>query len=293
MLKDQDKSNQELRLDPSQSVETAFTEIFTFLYGEIKKQVRYFIEDPSNPRFAHQARVKSREFRSCLSFVKPALSKKEAKEINQTLKSVANQFGDLRTLDVIIEDWEKNRTKYPQDLNKHTKLKKLLQEKRKKEEERIYKNITNGDVFDNLDYIGTWIQETTWQDDGETNVLEFSAPRLKEWYNHLIQGMKDSPMNSLKEIHPLRIENKKVRYVRYYLDPILEEDFMASLVQLKQWQDYMGAYCDAKVHVPILKEISDKYSNDELSYECGIFSGLMIGSAEKGIDWIKLQLSVE
>ena len=62
---------------------------------------------------------------------------------------------------------------------------------------------------------------------------------------------------------------------------------MVSLSQLKKWQDDMGVYCDAKVNIPILQELTNKNPDMELSYECGIITGYMLYNVKVSVNEIK------
>lgn len=284
------KNTEEQRLKISQSLQVAFTEIFTFLYYEIAKQIKLFLENPQNPSYTHQTRVKTREFRSCLLFVRPVLDKDEYKTINKKLKSIARLFADLRTIDVLISDWKKLRERNPDELRELSSLFNILKDKREVEQIKVFQKISDGFATDKLNDVGDWLEEAYWTRDAKKNVMDFSTPRLKKWYTCLVDDINESPLATLEEVHPLRVKIKEVRYVRYYLAPIIDEDFMVCLEQFKEWQDDMGAYCDAKVHISLLKGLNEEYSDNSLAFECGVLSGYMLENAARGIKRLEKQV---
>ena len=279
--------NQELQIDHNQSVQDAFMETSIFIYYKIKKQIGLFMKNPQNPIFTHQARVQTREFRSCLSFVRPALKRQEYKTVNSNLRDIAHEFGNLRTIDVIKRDWERLCKQNLDIFSDYSRLANILQDNREQEQARVYKKLSEGFAEDKLSKICDFIHNDNWKRDGKVKVLDFSVPRLKQWYNNLIHGMSESSMDSLEEVHELRVTNKKVRYVKFYLEEILEEDFMVSLDQFKEWQDDMGAYCDAGFHIPLLQELYKRDCDNSLAYECGVLSGYMLSNGQVSIKRLK------
>ena len=123
---------------------------------------------------------------------------------------------------MIIQDWEKIRELNPEILKTHTKLLNVFNNERQQEEARVQNYISGDNVESILKDVWTSIHNASWAEDSKQNALDFSTPRLKKWYNPLYKGLKKSNLDTLEEIHSLRIINKKVRYVREFLDPIIE-----------------------------------------------------------------------
>ncbi|MHC1719798.1 MAG: CHAD domain-containing protein [Clostridiaceae bacterium] len=226
------------------------------LYHGLKEMTtahKEFMENPDEPESAHKFRVKVRQFRSVLSFLKPEIRTKEYEYFQGKLRELAQKFAYLRELDVMMSGIQEQ---YPALLE-------LLKKQREEEKKKVCSELAEGTSARLQFELLTWIKDkpvknskTSWKP-----FARFADRRIKEWLSGFEKRLDSIDFSDAKELHLLRIQGKKLRYLIALLEPVLKEKYKTRLPEFKEMQDKLGRVCDNQREIPILAELKAKLAD--------------------------------
>lgn len=222
---------------------------------EMASAQREFMENPDDPESAHKFRVKIRQFRSVLSFLKPATKTKEYEYFQGMLRELAQKFGYLRELDVMMSGMEE---KYPA-------LMEVLKKEREEEKKKVYSDIGGGTSAPLYFELLAWIKGNPVKNSqiAKNSFSWYANRRLKKWLSGFEEELDSVDFTDAKELHMLRIKGKKLRYLLALLEPVLKEKYRGRLPEFKEIQDKLGRICDIQREIPLLNGLKARISGDE------------------------------
>lgn len=230
---------------------TVFRNVLLAQINTIQERLVLFEADPSDPGTAHQFRVSIRVARSLLSFASPLFSEGAYHVFRDWLKVIGGQFGCLRELDVLLEQW----TGFVADAVGRTSLSKYIMRKRRVEEREMIHYLDSISISNELDMFQTWLENQP--QNSKENFETFSDRRFANWNRRALKELRTLDYREWSEVHALRIRYKKIRYVQRAF-PRFDRQFTLSGERLKEMQDDLGLICDTYVNTNILRAmISD------------------------------------
>lgn len=221
---------------PAESSELFFAEA---VESVLRAQLAYF-EAPASVEAMHALRVALRKLRTGLSFAGPLYPATEVDARKGVLQRWSRTLAAVRELDVLQEEWLLAVPHCGIDREKSL-LQALLQEKRNKASLAVTNQIAKGKLTADLLAFWSWSAGA-----GGAAAEEWQAycrRRLRRWLNRLQARLRDSAAENLAELHKLRIQGKKVRYMVELLAH--NRGGRALAVELKQLQECLGDIQDA------------------------------------------------
>ncbi len=247
---------------------------------EITLAERAFVKDQTDIENVHQIRVKLRQIRSLLSFMKPLLNQEEYWKYKAVLQGVSQRFSRLRQLDVLYEGWSEIIENSRGMIDKNSALSTAVSIERKQESLSIKEYISEGLMADELREAFTWIRALTLNME---EYVSFADNRAASWSKKAKKMSGKIDFNSIKELHSLRVRYKKLRYVTDSLKSDKKN-------KLKKIQDALGSVCDSYLNISLLEEIKEKYQLPGLQYEMGLLTGYQLWEKEKSMKYLKTVL---
>ena len=267
------------------SIAEGYQKILKLLLLETYQSQREFLVNPTDPETIHQLRVKIREFRSMLSFLKPVLNQVEYLEIQKQLRAAAQIFSRIRELDVLMGEWGKLQQRYPEIESVSRALKNTFIQERESELEKIYPAVVNGEVSTVLINIQNRVNRIFVVKNQSINV--FTERRYEALRKAAKRKRKKTDLSQYKSIHATRIQTKKLRYISGVLEPYFSCVPKREDTKWKALQENLGQICDIHRNIEVINEICSKYNNISLHYECGILLGQQVSLIDQKINKFK------
>lgn len=217
-----------------------------------------YLSTPNDVECIHHIRVKIRQLRCTLSFMKPLLKNKDYLILQKKLKDIALRFSYTRELDVINKEWDSIKKENQGALNA------VLKSERKKENLNVFNYISDGNMNIELLEISNLIEAINTD---EFHMSAFADKRLKSWYKKADKLCRSIDFDNIKAIHNLRVHIKKLRYLKDSLKITCKK---YEGWNLEEMQESLGIICDAFQNISLLQSFNDKHGSAELSYETGI-----------------------
>ena len=256
-------------LQPEMSARVAIKVIFKFLLDIIKKNEQGIIAD-IDTEFLHDFRVAIRRTRSALSQIKGVLPKNFRDQFKGDFALLQKSSNHLRDLDVYLL----NKTKYQQMLPEHlrTGLEPLfnqLQRERKAEHKNLVK-VIRADSFAKL--IESWdsflnsLEDYPETKNSNEPVINLAQKFIRKAYNNVIKlGSQINDDSPDADLHRLRIECKKLRYLLEFFSSLFPQQEITRLIkQLKKLQDNLGDFNDLSVQQKSLKKYLESISPENI-----------------------------
>lgn len=241
-----------LKLNPKQNIMEASQKIFKYLINIMKQNEQGIINDVDT-EFLHDFRVATRRTRSAMSQIKGIFPKYELEDFKNNFAFLAKLSNRLRDLDVYLLNKEKYKALIPpqlsegleamfsnlqlerkRELNKfiHALQSESCQNIMKKWEIFLNRNLKSNDT-DNLKNASVPVKEAA---------KRFIAQKYK--YIRKI-GKSINNESADKNLHALRIECKKLRYLLEFFSSLFPQDKINTLIKnLKKLQDNLGDFND-------------------------------------------------
>ncbi len=220
----------------------------------------------------HDMRVATRRMRTAFDIFAPAFEPKIMKQYLKGLRAIGKALGEVRDLDVILGNAQEYQRKMKED--KQPGLEPLLikwMQVIDKKRSRMIKHLQS-DVYQNFKYIFNLFLQAPEQ---LRSIVEISVmnSHLRDIVPVLVYGRYAAvrayesilPTASVKQLHALRIEFKKFRYVLEYFREILGENAGPAISEIKQSQDHLGELHDTDVACHLVSDFLVGWEKEQLS----------------------------
>lgn len=230
------------RDDVSQQVSEALWEAAVV----VKVRKKDLLKWPDDVEMLHQYRISIRVSRSLVKFLAPYLRKAQARELKARLKELQDPTSRLRELDVLVPLLADTPD---------------IQEACRAEQARVRKEFIAGmklpETADSLAFVQGALKNPDWK--GIVRRRGISQAELALRVDELRQGCEDTldtvDFFDQDAVHTLRKQAKALRYVSRELDAALPEGAAKTSGRMREVQDLLGEWCDARVNAALVTEI--------------------------------------
>ncbi len=241
-----------VRLEPATSASKGIGTLLLYLQSAATKNLDGMIND-LDPEFTHDFRVSIRRARSIIAASSSLLDVQKAKELRSSLGQLANFAGQVRDLDVSIE----NIATIPELNNDSTKV--ALQRLRDEARDELLKQHNQGHI---TEVLGQWHRFATEaflsQIPKEASISQAARSQLLEARSSMLKVSNKKRIETDHEsLHDLRKKAKALRYLlegySSLLDPIKTS---TAVSDLKGLQDYLGKLQDRATLLALLRRLN-------------------------------------
>lgn len=256
---------QAIQLSPEQTLQSSVTDISKLLITIARATESGIIEDIDS-EFLHDYRVAVRKLRSVLQLVKGTYEKEDTRRLKSAFGDYARATNRLRDLDVYLLGEDEYRQQLPVSLREG--LDKMFADFRK-ERSSVLSSVKRH--FKSKAYNKSIETEEAWLDkpsEGERSNLPVLKVASKEIYKHykLIResGRRINETTPDEEVHELRIECKKLRYLLELFSSLYDSSHIKFITKkLKRLQETLGDFNDFSVQQESLLSYLSEHSEIE------------------------------
>ncbi|AQW60601.1 CHAD domain-containing protein [Vibrio owensii] len=222
----------------------------------------------TEPEFNHQYRVTLRRIHSLLLLLKPNFCPFEFKLLKPNLKLLMKQTNTLRDLDVFLIDREHYLNRSPEYQDKLASVFDVIETQQIEALKSVRQWLTSDSYLKTCVMIENSLRRASqYEVDDVESIVVCSNKRILHHYKLVSNACKGLNRKSNDgEVHQLRIECKKLRYLLEYFAPLyvphqghLGIQHRANVKQLKQLQDRLGAFNDTSNQLDFFR----KQQNDK------------------------------
>ncbi|WP_165498784.1 CHAD domain-containing protein [Chlorobium sp. N1] len=236
---------------------------------EIMRRNEEGIRGSIDTEFLHDYRVSIRRARSILAQLKGVFPAEEAGRCARALKRVAAKTGELRDTDVYLLEEERFRSWLPEAL--HLGLDRFIAElqRRQKALQRSFSRYLASEAYaEFLREWGEFIDESRLPDPGQAPeagrpTIEIARSSIrKAWKKVIRHGRRVSRETTDEELHAMRIDCKKLRYLlEFFASLFPNKSVLPAVGHLKRLQDNLGGFVDCSVQLEFLRHHLDRAQN--------------------------------
>ena len=211
-----------------------------------------------DPEFLHDLRVAVRRARTVLGQVKEVFPEQVVERFRRELAWLGQVTGPTRDLDVYrlkLQGYRRELAGAASDLDG---LGEYLERHRSEEQARLAKVLVGARYQRLVNAWQSFVDRPVPAHSGlahaERPIVEVAAGRIhKVWKRVVARGRAIDAASPAEELHRLRIDCKKLRYLLEIFRSLFAADEVAALVRsLKQLQDCLGDYNDYEVQQEML-----------------------------------------
>ncbi|MBU0943874.1 MAG: CHAD domain-containing protein [Proteobacteria bacterium] len=244
-------------LNDRDTIAEAARDIFLLLADDMSRNLPGIIQDWDS-EFLHDFRVALRRSRSLLSSLKKMVSGDECSEMLDGLKAIGTATGPVRDLDVYLLEEEAYQALLPESLYQGLKaFFASLAARRDQEFEQLLRTLQSPEfntfMSQWLDFLQNRFCSLTGGK-GRQGCHSAAVKFIRKRFEKIIQlGEAIGAQSPDAELHNLRIECKKLRYLlEFYRSLFPEKAVDACIGQLKKLQDNLGTFNDLSVQQEML-----------------------------------------
>lgn len=255
-------------LDPAETVVQAAQKIFLQLLEGMERNTPGIIED-IDPEFLHDFRVALRRTRSLLGSMKKRVPAADVSRFQQGLQKIGLITGPVRDLDVYLLEQEVYHSLLPEGLQEGLSVFfKDLARQRVKERQRLKKAFHSKSFQQFLMQWRRYVEDSLLSSALETGHKPCKKVAVKAIRKRLQSIMKNGALIGIQspdiDLHQLRIQAKKLRYLLEFYRSLFPEPEMDALVKsLKKLQDNLGSFNDLSVQQRMLAQYQDGLAGGE------------------------------
>ncbi|MBK8987292.1 MAG: CHAD domain-containing protein [Chloroflexi bacterium] len=257
----------DIQLAPAMRADEATKAILSYLLQVMRANEAYILQD-LDPEFLHDYRVAVRRTRSALSQIKAVFPPAELKRFRHGFKVIGRLSNRLRDLDVYLLAEEEYKRQLPDFLRgKIEPLFIYLRQQRAEALQEVRAGLTSAEyqqiVADWERVLAEPVDEkgaTAVPRKAATPILILARRRIYKRYQQVIRaGRTILAEEQHGQMHALRIECKKLRYLMEFFASLFPAKEMGLLIrQLKQLQNRLGDLNDLNVQQAYLLHVADK-----------------------------------
>lgn len=252
-------------LDPEETIAGAAQRIFLHLLKEMERNVHGVIDD-IDTEFLHDFRVALRRTRSLLGSMKKIGRPEDIARFQQEFRHIGTITGPVRDLDVYLLEKKNYHAMLPEALQDGLAVFfQGLEKKRAKELQRLKKNMLSVSFQDLMVQWREYLERSfllfvldAGRESCRTVAVRAIGKRLR---SILKNGVLIGPLSPDAQLHRLRIEAKKLRYLMEFYRSLFPEKEMEYLIKsLKKLQDNLGSFNDLSVQQEMLGRCQSELS---------------------------------
>jgi CHAD domain-containing protein len=198
----------------------------------------------SDPESIHKLRVTVRRLRSALRLLRPYYAEKRLRRLRAPMDKVADALGVVRDLDVAMEGAHAYLDTLPEE--RRRALDPMIWEwtqRRRQSQGTVAELLADAGYRHDLSRLESFVQR---EPPGEAGRVCDELPAIIWQHYGAVRRFEASPQTApLLELHKLRIEVKRLRYLLEFFDDILDERANGLVKQLEDLQTKLGALHDA------------------------------------------------
>ncbi|KUJ85482.1 hypothetical protein AVO45_00335 [Ruegeria marisrubri] len=203
--------------------------------------------------YLHDYRIALRKIRSVLSLFKGVYDQKRAQALKERFSALMDRTGRLRDLDVFLLGKEQLFDVLPPMFHHGlNELIALLTKEREAEWKRLTKHLKSRSYLNEIEALEGLFSRPSKLGRGpnaDLPALEFASAEIWNRYRKIAKfGSTTAPDTDDREIHKLRIQCKKLRYLLEFFAPVFPKKRIKSVVKpLKKLQGNLGDFNDCSV----------------------------------------------
>lgn len=235
--------------------------------------------------FLHQYRVNFRKLRSLISLLKKSLPQATVELLKEKLSMIVRNTNKLRDLDVFLLDEQNYRALLPENFSDGLSELYTLVRAQRKEEQKIVaryfssKNYSNeiSACAEELSLSSVYEMKTATQP-----ILQVAKKLLaNRYYKMLAMSASTTSQSADEDVHSLRIEFKKFRYlIEFFIDLLPKKDTNRLVGEVKKIQTVLGNFNDYSTQIDFLQ----KYLDDDRIEMSKSLSGLIAVLHQKQVE---------
>lgn len=221
--------------------------------------------DDIDTEFLHQYRVSLRKTRSLINLMKKAFPAELHANLKQQLADLAGKTNDLRDLDVFLLSREYYGQMLPENFETgFNKLFSLIgkdREKARKQVKTSFSSAAHDKLFN--DVMETLGQPPVFETGfARQPVFKAACKKIMRRYEKIrMLGIAIDDSTPDEEVHELRIECKKLRYMMEFFAELFDKKRIKSLIKaLKGLQTILGDFNDYSVQKEFLADYGSRHS---------------------------------
>lgn len=280
-------SKPQIRLEPGMRTDEAIKNILRFLL-QVMQSNETGIKQDIDTEFLHEFRVAVRRTRSAISQVKGVFPIEQTVRFKRDFAYLGDLTNELRDLDVYLLKEETYRSRLPVALRKDIDLLfEYLKQKRTLALQEVIQGLDSEGYSQILADWETFLnmppQDTPNTPNANRPIKEVAQQRINKRYRGAIKlGNRIIAMRDYEQLHYLRIECKKLRYLMEFFSSLFHTKKITTLInQLKKLQDNLGDYNDLCMQQEYLLNIANEIDTSEPESKMTLLAiGSLIGSME-------------
>ena len=241
-----------LVLEPHQRSDEAMRRILLQLLARLRAAIDGVLEDTDTVHL-HDLRVATRRTRSALTQAKGVLPQPVIHEFASKFKTLATLTGPCRDLDVNLRDLDSYRGQQGILDDALDPWQQHLKHSRRLEHQRICQELRSASFREFIDGWAAFLETETVADpeppEAGRPVIEVAEELTCKAFRRLVKrssGLSDDP--SAKQLHRLRIDAKKLRYLLEFFRSLYPAERVDSFIsELKALQDVLGELNDREI----------------------------------------------
>jgi CHAD domain-containing protein len=259
-----------LQLDPSQRADETTKQILRVLFRVMRCNEAGIIDD-IDTEFLHDFRVAIRRTRSALSQIKGVFPAPVTQRFRTHFAWLGSMTNRVRDLDVYLLKEESYKAKLPEpQRDAIDPLFTMLRRERARAHATLVRQLHTRKYQDILERWETFLSAPCdAAPDAAPSalrpILKLARKRIQKKGRAVVDlGMSLHGSHEEKELHALRIECKKIRYLLEFFDSLFPEDEITAIVkQLRKLQDNLGDFHDLCVQQADLHTFAERFDTSK------------------------------
>ncbi len=247
------KATVSVKFAPYESATHAIKAILFSLVRTVQADRAAILEGTEDPERLHQLRVAMRKIRALFSQMGGLFDPLWRRKHKESLGSLMRETGDMRDIDVYLEEIEEFRKMLPKRL--HAALRKMEEQllaKRDREKKRLHHFLMSekfeAEIEELERFAGTPSEEGLCADAFSPLIFPVKSVLESRYRKILKKGARIDKNSSADEYHAIRIDVKKLRYVMEFFSSLFDEEaYNEMAAKLKSIQTVLGKHQDLDV----------------------------------------------
>jgi CHAD domain-containing protein len=262
-------SKLDLHLDPEMTIEAAARLIHRHLLATLRAN-EAGARDNLDEEFLHDLRVASRRARSALAQIKAVFPQEIVDHYRKELAWLGSVTGPTRDLDVYLGNMADYRASLPEAARDAlTPLQAFLETHHRTEHDHLVEALGSARYHELVEGWRHFLDQTESKGPTPANaarpVAEVAAERIWRVYRRVLKdGRAIGPDSPATDLHRLRIDCKKLRYLMEFFRSLYDPEAIERLIEsLKQLQDNLGYFNDCTVQQETLRRLARQMAEAE------------------------------